>query len=64
MQGQPGCGFFAIGCRKGVESFLPYITAWLAWQLDVEPRASQVFVGNDAPFLSDKRLTTTGFSGQ
>ena len=63
IQGQPACGFLAIGCRKGVDGFLPFITAWLAWQLDIEPRARQVFAGKDAPFLDDNRLTATGFSG-
>lgn len=64
IQGQPGCGFLAIGCRKGVDTFLSVITAWLAWQLDIEPAAKQVFVGKDASFLSDNRLTATGFSDQ
>lgn len=64
IQGQPGCGFLAIGCRHGVKVFLPYITAWLAWQLDIEPDARRVFVGNDASFMTDKKLTAVGISAR
>lgn len=59
IQGQPECGFLAIGCRNGVEGFLPYVTAWLAWQLEVDPAAGQVFVGPEADFLVDPRLSGT-----
>ena len=64
IQGQPGCGFLAIGCRKGVDGFLPVITAWLAWQLGIDPAARQVFAGKDAPFLGYRRLVATSFSGR
>lgn len=50
-------GFLAIGCRNGVEGFLPYVTAWLVWHLEIEPAAERVFVGPDADFLSDPRLS-------
>lgn len=59
IQGQPECGFLAIGCRNGVEGFLPYVTAWLVWQLEIEPAARQVFVGPDADFLSHPGLSGT-----
>lgn len=56
IQGQPKCGFLAIGCRNGVEGYLPYVTAWLAWQLDIEAGARDVFVGPAADFTEDPRL--------
>ncbi|MBN9221145.1 MAG: hypothetical protein J0I79_24625 [Mesorhizobium sp.] len=62
IQGQPGCGFLALGCRQGIGAFLPVITAWLVWQLGIEPASQQVFAGKDATFLSDDRLTATAFS--
>jgi hypothetical protein len=57
IQGQPDCQFLSIGCRNGVEGFLPYVTAWLAWQLGVEPTARGVFVGHNASFQADPRLS-------
>lgn len=57
IQGQPECGFLAIGCRHGVEGFLPYITAWLAWQLKIDPAAERLFVGPGAAFPTDPRLS-------
>lgn len=57
IQGQPECAFLAIGCRNGVEGFLPYVTAWLAWQLGIEPAAEQIFLGPDADFPVDPRLS-------
>lgn len=57
IQGQPECGFLAIGCRNGVEGFLPYVTAWLVWQLQIDPAAGHVFVGPEAGFLADPRLS-------
>lgn len=59
IQGQPECGFLAIGCRHGVEGFLPYVTAWLVWQLKIDGTAERLFVGPDAAFLTDPRLSGT-----
>lgn len=57
IQGQPGCQPFAIGCRAGIGAFLPYVTAWLRWQLSGDKAAAAVFSGKDAPFAGDPRLT-------
>jgi hypothetical protein len=59
IQGQPGCQPFAIGCRTGIGAFLPYVTAWLRWQLAGEKAAATVFSGKNAPFARDPRLTGT-----
>ena len=64
IQGQPGCGFLAIGCRHGVKGFLPYVTAWLVWQLKIDPSAKRLFVGPDAAFLTDPRLVGAKVQGQ
>lgn len=64
IQGQPECGFLAIGCRHGVEGFLPYVTAWLIWQLRIDPTAERLFVGPDAAFLTDPGLHGTEVRGQ
>jgi pimeloyl-ACP methyl ester carboxylesterase len=57
IQGQPECGFLAIGCRHGVEGFLPYVTAWLVWRLKTDAAAGRLFVGHGAAFLTDPRLS-------
>jgi len=62
IQGQPGCQPFAIGCRSGIGAFLPYVTAWLRWQLAGDKAAAAVFSGRDAPFAGDPRLTGTAIS--
>ncbi len=62
IQGQPGCQPFAIGCRTGLGAFLPYVTAWLRWQLSGEKAAAAVFSGKDAPFARDPRLTGTAIT--
>lgn len=62
IQGQPGCQPFAIGCRTGLGAFLPYVTAWLRWQLSGEKGAAAVFSGKDASFARDPRLTGTAIT--
>lgn len=62
IQGQPGCQPFAIGCRAGIGAFLPYVTAWLRWQLAGDKAAAAVFSGKGAPFARDPRLTGTAIS--
>lgn len=62
IQGQPGCQPFAIGCRAGIGAFVPYVTAWLRWQLSGDKAAAAVFRGKDAPFVRDPRLTGTAIS--
>jgi pimeloyl-ACP methyl ester carboxylesterase len=57
IQGQPACQPFAIGCRNGVGAFLPYVTAWLRWQLTTDKAAAAVFTGRAAPFARDPHLT-------
>jgi fermentation-respiration switch protein FrsA (DUF1100 family) len=57
IQGQPGCQSFAIGCRTGIGAFLPYVTAWLRWQLAGDKAAAAVFSGKGALFLRDPLLT-------
>lgn len=57
IQGQPGCQPFAIGCRAGIGAFLPYVTAWLRWQLSADKAAAAVFSGKGALFLRDQLLT-------
>lgn len=56
IQGQPACQTFAIGCRNGVGAFLPYVTAWLRWQLAADKTAAAVFVGKAARFSRDPQL--------
>lgn len=56
IQGQPGCQPFAIGCRTGIGPFLPYVTAWLRWQLAGDKAAAGVFTGKAAPFVRDPQL--------
>lgn len=56
IQGQPACQTFAIGCRSGIGAFLPYVTAWLRWQLAADKAAAAVFTGRDAPFTRDPHL--------
>ncbi|CAD5267637.1 conserved exported hypothetical protein [Bosea sp. 62] len=56
IQGQPGCQLFAIGCRTGIGAFLPYVTAWLRWQLASDKAAAAVFTGKAAPFVRDPQL--------
>lgn len=57
IQGQPGCQPFAIGCRAGIGAFLPYVTAWLRWQLAGDKAAASVYSGKDALFARDPLLT-------
>lgn len=57
IQGQPGCQPFAIGCRTGIGAFLPYVTAWLRWQLAGDKAAAAIFSGKGALFLRDPDLT-------
>lgn len=61
IQGQPECQFLSIGCRNGVEGFLPYITAWLVWHLGVDPGAGKLFTGQGSSFLTDLRLNGPQF---
>lgn len=56
IQGQPACQSFAIGCRSGVGAFLPYVTAWLRWQLAADKAAAAVFAGKAALFTRDPQL--------
>lgn len=56
IQGQPACRPFTIGCREGVGAFLPYVTAWLRWQLIGDRAAKAVFSGRNAVFEQDHRL--------
>ncbi|MGX1785440.1 hypothetical protein ACWIGM_01800 [Bosea sp. NPDC055332] len=56
IQGQPGCQPFAIGCRAGIGAFLPYVTAWLRWQLAGDKAAAGIFAGKGAPFVRDPQL--------
>ena len=62
IQGQPGCQFLAIGCRAGIGAFLPYVTAWLRWQLAGDRAAAGVFAGKAAPFVRDPQLLGAAIS--